>query len=189
MSDPIPMRKTIVNFVEFQIGWLACVLGGANAMPWAGPSLAIAILVWHLYQANAWKKELALVAIITLFGSLFDQVLLWLGWIQYPMSSSPAGLIPVWMMALWAIFSTTLNVSLRWMRGKHLTAILFGFIGGPLAYLAGQKLGAMDMVSYNNILVVLAIGWGLMMPAMLWLSEILDGYSVNRPLGFELKHV
>lgn len=186
MSNPIPMKKTIVNFAGFQIGWLACVLGGANALPWTGPLIAVAILGWHVIEARAWKKELALVIIITIAGSLFDQALLWLGWIQYPTDS---WLIPIWMMTLWALFSSTLNISLRWMRGRHLTAFLFGFIGGPLAYLAGQKLGAMELVSYNNMLIALAIGWGLMMPAMLRLSEVLDGYSVNRPFGFELKHV
>lgn len=189
MSDSIPMKKTMINFAGFQLGWLACVLGGANAMPWTGPSLAIVILTWHLWQANAWKKELALVAIITLAGTLFDQTLLWLGWIQYPSTSAPAWLIPVWMITLWALFSSTLNVSLRWMRGRRLTAMLFGFIGGPLAYIAGQQLGAMELVAYNNMLVALAIGWGLMMPAMLWLSEVFDGYGVIRPWGFELKHV
>lgn len=189
MSDSNTLRKTVINFAGFQIGWLACVVGGANSMPWIGPLLAIAVLTWHLIQANAWKKELMLIVMITLAGSLFDQALLWLGWIYYPAGATSAWLIPVWMMALWALFSSTLNVSLRWMRGKHLTAVMFGFIGGPLAYIAGQKLGAMELVSYNTLLVALAIGWGLMMPAMLWLSEAFDGYGADRQLGFEMKHV
>src|SRR5688500_18418831 len=102
MSDPIPVRKTIVNFAGFQIGWLACVLGGANALPWTGPLIAVAIISWHLIEARAWKKELVLVIIITIAGSLFDQALLWLEWIQYPTNS---WLIPIWMMTLWALFS------------------------------------------------------------------------------------
>lgn len=169
------MQKTIINFVGFQIGWFACVLGGANEMPWLGPLLAVPILAWHFHQSSIWTKEFQLIAIITLAGSCFDQFLLWLGWIQYPTSSWPSWLLPVWMMTLWMLFSSTLNVSLRWMRGKYLVAVLFGAIGGPIAYLAGQKLGAMELVAQTNALIVLAAGWGLMMPAMLWLSSQLDG--------------
>jgi hypothetical protein len=169
------MQKTIINFSGFQIGWLACVLGGANAMPWLGPLVAAPILAWHLYQSPAWSRELKLILIIAIAGSAFDQSLLWLGWIQYPASSWPGWLLPIWMTTLWMLFSSTLNVSLRWMRGRHLVSMLFGAIGGPVAYLAGQRLGAMELVAQANALIVLTVGWGLMMPAMLRLSMLLDG--------------
>src|SRR5688500_17607795 len=102
MSDPIPVRKTIVNFAGFQIGWVAGVLGGASALPWTGRWRAVAIISWHLVGARDWKNEVVLVIIITIAGSLFDQALLWLEWIQYPTDS---WLIPIWMMTLWALFS------------------------------------------------------------------------------------
>jgi hypothetical protein len=183
------MQKTLMNFVGFQIGWFGCVLGGANAMPWLGPVLALPILTWHFYQSPAWTQELRLILVIMVTGSLFDQFLLWLGWIQYPLSSWPSWLLPVWMMSLWMLFSSTLNISLRWMRGRHLVAMLFGAIGGPIAYLAGQKLGAMELVAPTNALLALAVGWGLMMPAMLWLSTIFDGQGLVRQNKPEVQHV
>jgi hypothetical protein len=172
------MQKTIINFVSFQIGWFACVLGGAHGLPWLWPLLAVPILAWHFHQSAAWDKELKLILIIAIVGSVFDQCLLSLGWIQYPASAWPSWLLPVWMMILWMLFSSTLNVSLRWMRGKYFVSVIFGAIGGPIAYLAGQKLGAMELVAQSSVLILLAVGWGLMMPAMLWLSTLFDGQSV-----------
>jgi hypothetical protein len=154
------------------------VLGGAHGLPWLGPLLAVPILAWHFHQSAAWDKELKLILIIAIVGSVFDQCLLSLGWIQYPASAWPSWLLPVWMMILWMLFSSTLNVSLRWMRGKYFVSVIFGAIGGPIAYLAGQKLGAMELVAQSSVLILLAVGWGLMMPAMLWLSTLFDGQSV-----------
>jgi len=81
------------------------------------------------------------------------------------------------MTTLWALFSSTLNVSLRWMRGRTALAIVFGAIGGPLAYLAGEKLGAMQLVAQPHALLALASGWAM---AMFWLSRFAgqhDGYA------------
>jgi hypothetical protein len=81
------------------------------------------------------------------------------------------------MVCLWLLFATTLNVSLRWMRSKHLLAMIFGLLGGPLAYLSGQKLGAMQLLAQTISLIVLAVFWGLMMPVMLWLASVFDGFT------------
>jgi hypothetical protein len=29
--------RLLVNFVAFQLGWFACVLGAAQGLPWLGP--------------------------------------------------------------------------------------------------------------------------------------------------------
>lgn len=171
------MHRTLKNVIGFQAGWFACVLGAAHALPWLGPLLALAIISLHLRQADIWQKELILIAIIGICGSLFDQFLLSLGWIQYPAHSWPVWLLPFWMSCLWMLFATTLNISLRWMRERHLLTMIFGLLGGPLAYLAGQKLSAMQLVSQTNMMIVLAVFWGLMMPAMLWLATLLDGFA------------
>lgn len=172
-----PMPSNLKNMIAFQIGWFACVLGAAHALPWLGPLFALAIISLHLRQAGDGQKELTLIAIIGTCGSVFDQLLLSLGWIQYPPHAWPAWLLPLWMLCLWLLFATTLNISLRWMRSKHLLAMLFGLLGGPLAYLAGQKLGAMQLVAQTNTLIALAVFWGLMMPVMLRLASVFDGFT------------
>jgi hypothetical protein len=183
-SLPVPatsslklMNSILKNVISFQIGWFACVLGAAYALPWLGPLLVLAIISLHLRQTDHWQRELPLILIIGICGSVFDQFLLSLGWIQYLPHAWPTWLLPLWMLCLWLLFATTLNVSLRWMRSKHLLAMIFGLLGGPLAYLAGQRLGAMQLLAQTNILIVLAVFWGLMMPAMLRLATTFDGFA------------
>jgi len=176
----LPANNAAINFVGFQLGWFSCVLGAAHQLPWLGVLIAIPIIAWHLQSAGNPRLELALILIATVVGSLFDQAILSLGLIEYPASSWPAWLLPLWMVMLWALFVTTLNVSLRWMRGKYVIATIFGLVGGPLAYLGGVKLGAMHLVKPTEILVILAIGWGVFMPVLVWLSARLDGYTHMR---------
>jgi hypothetical protein len=49
---------------------------------------------------------------------------------------------PPWLLALWAQFATTFRYSLRGIMTNPARAALFGFIGGPIAFVAGERLGA-----------------------------------------------
>lgn len=170
----------IINFVLFQLAWFACVLGAANAMPWLGVIVTFAVGLWHFFQAKEVQTELTLIIIAMVIGGLFDQTLLSLQLIHYEShgygtSSMNAFIVPLWIIALWAGFATTLNRSLRWMRNKTLIAILFGAIGGPLAYIAAEKLGAVTLT--NTSLFILSFGWAILTPVLLKLSERFDGFK------------
>lgn len=172
--------RVAINFIAFQLGWLACVIGAAQGMPWLGPLAALMALAWHLRQTTDARRELNWILAAVAVGSLFDQALLSLGWISFASSSWPAWLLPAWMVSLWLLFCTTLNVSMRWMHRRWLIAIVFGAIGGPLAYLAGAKLGAMNFLHTEAMLIALAIGWGCLMPALLWVSARFDGNAASQ---------
>ena len=64
----------------------------------------------------------------------------------------------------------TLNHSLKWMQGRIVISILFGLIGGPLAYLAGEKLGAITILSTSS-LYILALGWAIITPLLVGLTQ------------------
>ena len=81
---------------------------------------------------------------------------------------------------MWMLFATTLNVSMRWLRGKQKLAALFGFYGGPTSYIAGQALGGILLVNQVAALAALAIGWAVMMPLLMRLAESLDGMPGSR---------
>ncbi|WP_240031972.1 DUF2878 domain-containing protein [Pseudomethylobacillus aquaticus] len=172
--------RVAINFIAFQLGWLACVIGAAQGMPWLGPLVALVVVLWHLRHKADAGRELSWILAAVAVGSLFDQALLSLGWISFVSSSWPAWLLPAWMVSLWLLFCTTLNVSMRWMHGRWLIAMVFGAVGGPLAYLAGAKLGAMSLLDTEAMLIALAIGWGCLMPALLWLSARFDGNAVSK---------
>ncbi|MFZ0468432.1 MAG: DUF2878 family protein, partial [Thiogranum sp.] len=48
----------VANALAFQLGWFACVLGGANQLPWAGTLVAVLIAAWHLSRAQRPGREL-----------------------------------------------------------------------------------------------------------------------------------
>lgn len=179
----MPKSQLIINFILFQIGWFACVIGAAKQQPWLGVIVVAAIVAWHLSQAKQAKPELILLALALLIGGIYDQLMLSSGLISYQAHGWEASLgfsniVPAWILALWAVFVTVLNVSLRWMRSKWLVAILFGAIGGPLAYMGAEKLGAVSLNHPPDSYIALALGWAILTPLLLVLSEKFDGFKV-----------
>ena len=84
--------------------------------------------------------------LLAVIGAGFDSALVNSGWVSYASGQFSAYIAPYWIITMWMLFATTLNVSMRWMRGKPVLAAVFGLIGGPAAYLAGQKLGGIILV-------------------------------------------
>jgi hypothetical protein len=56
-------------------------------------------------------------------------------------------------------------------------AALLGAAGAPLAYYAGARLGALDLVSPAPALVAIALGWAVATPALMLAARRLDGYA------------
>ena len=167
----------ILNFAAAQLGWLGSVLGGAQQMPWIGPLAAVAALSIHFYFAKRPVNEFILIMSCAAIGAAFDSLLVAAGWVQYYSGQFSDVMAPYWIITMWMLFATTLNVSLKWLRGKVRLAMFFGLIGGPLAYLGGEKLGGIDLVNEFAALAALGIGWAVMMPMLLWLSQTFDGMS------------
>ncbi|MGH8477684.1 MAG: DUF2878 domain-containing protein [Methylococcales bacterium] len=166
-----------VNFIAFQFGWLACVLGGAHGWPWLGVALSLPILTWHFIQAESVWREACLLMLIAVSGGMLDQCLLGLGLVGYPGANGPVQWLPPWMWMLWMLFASTLNVSLRWLRKGPQIGALLGFLGGPLAYWGASRLGAVDLLGGAATLAAIGLVWAAAVPAMIWLSRRLDGYA------------
>lgn len=167
----------VLNVLLFQIGWFACVLGAAKGLPWAGVAVAAAVVGWHLARATRPKREFALVAVAALAGAAFETVLVHTGWVQFDSGVLLQGFPPYWMVALWAVFATTLNVSLRWLRGRPALSAVLGGVGGPAAYYAGAQVGALELAAAGAALAAIGAGWAVLAPALLGAARRLDGYA------------
>ena len=150
-----------INAVLFQLGWFLCVLDrGMLAI-----TAVLIILLGH-FRFLAWRKyELRLLCLVAAWGFVQDAVLMQFGVFQVPDAILP----PFWLMALWILFGTTLTRSLSWFQNRLWLATLAGAILGPLSYLAGDRLGAID-VSINQ-LPWLSLAWCLCTPLLLWLGR------------------
>jgi len=166
-----------VNIVLFQAACFTSVIGAAHGRVWLG-LLAIAVAVaWHLARAPQPLRELGLLAIATAIGLVFETMMLNAGLTRYS-SGATLGLAPLWMVAMWMLFATTLNVALRGLRERTWLAALLGAIGGPLAYFGGERLGALQFVDPRALsLLAIALGWALLAPVLLRVAARLDGYS------------
>ena len=170
----------VTNFLAFQVGWLSSVIGAAQHMPWLGPAAVSAALALHLRAARQPFEEVLLVLSCALIGATFDSLLVATGWVRYEAGVFSPHLAPYWIITMWMLFATTLNVSMRWLRGRPLLAAAFGFYGGPATYLAGQELGGIVLVELWAALAALAVGWALILPVLVMLSENLDGMPGRR---------
>ena len=181
--------KLAINVVIYQLCWFACILGAANGLPTLGVAIVAAAVAYHLYSAQLAVPELILIAIAALIGAAWDSLLVAAGWLVYPNGMLLEGTAPYWIVALWISFATTFNVSLRWFKQRLLLAALFGAVGGPLAFLAGERLGGVVFTSYPAALTALALGWALLMPLMLLVARRFNGFAEPQAQTVEVEHV
>lgn len=71
--------------------------------------------------------------------------------------------------AVW--FSSVLGAA----NGYPLLGPVVGALGGPLSYVAGERLGALELLSRGAALTALAVGWAVLTPCLVRLSQRLDG--------------
>ena len=167
--------QILINVIAFKIGWLACVLGGANGLPMLGTGIALLIVSAHIFTSTRPRNELMLVLIAGAIGAVFDTALAASGLLIYSSGMLFAGTAPYWIVAMWLLFATLLNKSLRWLHGKTLAAAIVGAVGGPLAFYAGHRLGAVEFGDFGAAMLALAVGWGAIMPVLATLARRFDG--------------
>lgn len=165
----------LLNCGLFQAGWFSSVLGAAQQLPWLGPVAMLVAVAVHLYRAKEPARELMLVAACGFIGALFDSLFVVLHWVAYPSGSFNESLAPYWIITMWMLFATTLNVSLRWLKGRYGIAAVLGLVAGPVTYYTGEKLGGMIFLEPVPTLLSLGIGWSLLMPLLIALAERFDG--------------
>jgi len=178
------MRR-LLNFAMFYLGWFACVVGAARGHLWLGPAMVAAFLFVHLSLAANRAQETRLVLVIGFFGFVVDTLQASAGLYAFTHSRVAPWLCPLWMVALWMIFATTLNASMAWLAGRFGLAAALGALCGPVSYLAGARLGAIELSS--NPLASLggiAIVWAVAMPALLAIRDRLS----NPNTAVEFRH-
>jgi hypothetical protein len=169
--------RIVLNFIAFQVAWFACVLGGANGQAVAGTMVVAAVVALHLALAQRSLPEALLIAAAAMVGLAWDSLLVTFGLISYPIGNFAPGLAPYWIVAMWALFATSLNLSMSWLKGRLRLAALFGAVGGPLAYLAGERLGGLQMPDPVLALGAQALGWAVLLPVLARLATRLNGFG------------
>ena len=178
------MKRLAFNSAVFQAGWFACVFAAAIGLPLLGLLTAVLVVLLHLVAAASPGKELRLILLALAMGLVFDSLLVASGWLRYPNGILVPGTAPYWILAMWAMFATTLNLSLGWLKGRLLLAAVMGGVFGPLSYLAGERLGGLVFVDRTASLVALGIGWAICMPLLAVAAQRFNGIAESFPPFF-----
>ena len=173
----------LLNFAMFYVGWFACVMGAGHGKLWFGPSVVVALVLIHLLLTAAPVQEGRLILLIGIFGFAVDTLQASAGLYAFARTSAAPWLCPLWMVALWMIFATTLNASMSWLAGRHRLAAVLGAICGPVSYMAGARLGAIEFPAHAGLsLVGIAVVWACVMPSLLWLRDFVCTSTARFPL-------
>lgn len=154
---PHLINKNVINFVAFQLIWLAAVLGAAKQIVWPCIVFTALFAAWQLSPKQRHPNDSRLLLIALPIGLVADSFWQISGLVQYASAGPLSPLAPIWIMMLWVAFALTFNHSLAWLKSKLWLAALFGLFGSPLSYWAGSRLGAMSYL-HNPWWVSIAFG-------------------------------
>ena len=179
------MLDTLGNFVLFQLGWFACVWGAASGHPDLGPIVVLAILALHFGLLREKRGEAQTILAVGVLGSLVECGMLAARVYRPAVAPLWGWVCPLFLVALWFLFAFALNGCLRWLQGRLGLAALFGLVGGPLSYGAGERLGAIRF-NDDRLYAAAAMGlvWGAMTPLVLWIARALkERAGAEKPLS------
>jgi hypothetical protein len=165
----------LLNFILFQVCWFSCVLSGASGHTKIG--VIVALLVGGLQIASSKNRlnEFSFLLLACVLGTALDLIPMKYGMFSFVNPAAVPWGYPLWMSGLWLGFASTFRSSLSWLSGRYLLAAVFGFIGGPIAYFAGEKLGGIVLGADTSIsLLVIGLFWAIVTPGLFMLSERLQ---------------
>lgn len=155
------MAGMALNALLFQLGWWLRVLGG-NRM--ALLVLAVALPLHWRYLARE-RAEWLCIALSAGLGVALDGALQHVGILQFGAAASDG--VPFWLVALWLLFATTLNHSLRWLQTRLCWAVVLAALAAPFSYWGGVRFGAARFAwPVPQALLLVALCWGLLLPLL-----------------------
>jgi hypothetical protein len=176
MSPYRQNTNLLINLVFFQAVWFLTILAAASGIWWPGfAGLAIFVAV-HYFVSPTARADFLLAICAVFIGLVGETVFVQTGLRLDPAAGPTVAGIPVWILALWMSFALTMNGCLNWLHGRYILAALLGFLGGPLSYFGGIKLGAATAGdSPETALLVVAFFYAMITPLLLYLAQRLAG--------------
>jgi hypothetical protein len=168
-------KSSLLNFLFYQVGWFACVLGAANGWERAGTTAALVLVLTHLSLAERPGAEWPLMLTALGYGLVVETLQAGSGILDFR-DHQPGSIAPLWILALWLQFATIVHFCLRWLSQRYFLACALGLAGGPLAFLGGERLGAATLGEPRMFsLAVLGFSWAIALPTLVWIGDRLGG--------------
>jgi hypothetical protein len=104
-------------------------------------------------------------------GCVWESIVISTDWLKFV---DDGAVIPWWIFAMWPMFSTTLNISMRFLQGRPWLAAALGAAGAPLSYAAGARLGAVALPNRTAALALEGAGWLVILPLLIAMARRLS---------------
>lgn len=163
----------VVNAALFQGTWFACVLGG-----WQAGAVGLIGLVGLSIYLGSFTRDVSAAVVLASVGWIFDSSWIALGVLDYASGVSA----PVWIVMLWFAVGFTVNHSLSFLQ-RHLGfAAAAGCCAAPISYLAGERLGAVQVVDPAG-LALIAASWAAVFGLTFHLISLMTRESEREHVG------
>lgn len=175
--------KFWLNLIGYQLVWFAAVIGAEHGVVWPGVPGMLLFAGSQLALSGHRRADLALMAVALVLGFVMDGGMIRAGFATYAAAWPSGGLAPAWILALWISFSLTFTQSLAYLQKRLWIALLFGGIGGPLAYLSAAR--GFHVVTFAapqwHGLLWLSVSWAIAAPLLAWLARRWTGAAAAAP--------
>lgn len=149
------------QWLTHQAAWWICVLGTG----WVRPSAMAVFVGLHLwFMRTQWRREALVIGATTGLGLAADTALVLSGAISFE-GGFRLGVVPLWMISLWAGFGATLLHSQRRMLKGRRLALALGALGGPCAYLGGERLNCLTVTDGFGLFAI-GLAWSIVLVAL-----------------------
>ncbi|MBA5762574.1 DUF2878 domain-containing protein [Vibrio sp. 404] len=155
-----PLTRLLIVSTWFQLLWCLAVLG-RDTWQWFTVMLVVMTLIFSAWRGDFnWRTGF----ILLMFGVVIDIVNTTIGLLVFdaaPWSSYIA--LPIWLLALWAIFSWYAQFLVPMLsRYPLLIVSIVGGLAGAASYIAGYKLDAVSLgFSTSVAFAIFFIEWSV----------------------------
>ena len=164
----------IINYVGFTIVWFSCVYSGADGDPLIALIPTFIFLCLHfLIVTDHLKEEIQLILISIFFGLFVDSCFSLLGIVDYngTLEFAP-NLAPLWIICMWAGFTAQINHAMQFLIGRYFLIAFYGLLA-PLAYIAGESIGAAQVSDSYFAYFTISFSWAISLLSLFKISEYL----------------
>lgn len=138
-----PLIRLLIISTWFQLLWFLAVLG-RETWQWLTVTLVVSTLVYSVWRGDFhWRAGLILL-IVGVLIDIFNTTIGLLVFSTAPLTSYM--LLPMWLLALWAIFSWYAHFLVPILSRYPLFIVsIVGGLAGAISYIAGYKLDAVSI--------------------------------------------
>lgn len=165
------MTSPVLNFALFQTAWFFAVASASVGVWLLGSIMILVVLAFRLKVTPEPGREFLLMVAALPTGLIVESVQIAAG-LWEPAGGATLGFLsPLWLLVMWPNFAGVLNGGLKWLSRRYWLCVLFGSTGGPLTYYGASRIGAIELSSLTTTMLVFAVVWGVVTPALVWLND------------------